>query len=85
MKTAAANTGRVGAASARNIAAAHHRAAPTRAFRSPKRVAIRVAGTFVTRDPMPDSVMTRAAVAMSAPRSRAVSAMTGRIAPVATP
>ena len=85
MNTDRANTPSTGTVAAVTMAAAHHAAATTRAPRSPNRVVITVAGTLVTSEPMPVSVMISAASGTEAPRSRAVRAMTGRMAPVASP
>src|ERR1700761_4385084 len=54
-------------------------------FRSPIRVARIPEGIFVTIEPMPSSEPTRAAIEVLAPRSNALSAMTGIIEPSARP
>jgi len=54
-------------------------------FRSPIRVARIPEGMFVTIEPMPISEPTRAAIEVLAPRSKALTAMTGIIEPSARP
>ena len=54
-------------------------------FRSPIRVARMPEGMFVTIEPMPSSALMSAAIEVLAPRSMALSAMTGSIAPSARP
>ena len=53
--------------------------------RSPKREVIIAAGTLLTSEPTPVRATTRLESATEAPRSRALNAMTGRIAPFAIP
>jgi hypothetical protein len=66
-------------------ASTHHAAAATMARRSPCRVVISDAGMFASSEPMPISATAKAAIAGVAPRSRAVSGTTGRIAPSPSP
>ena len=68
---------RAAAARATALAAA----APTMAQRSPNFSVMSEAGRLKNQEPRPIRVTTRAATATEAPRSRAVSATTGRMAP----
>lgn len=60
-------------------------AAPAMDRRSPWRDVIMAAGILLTSEPMPISDTIRPATATEAPSSRALSAMTGRMAPLPTP
>src|SRR5690606_21084664 len=59
--------------------------APNSALRSPIRAVISAAGILATSEPRPISAMIKPARAGVAPRSRALNAITGKIAPLAKP
>ncbi|MNT80615.1 hypothetical protein D3C72_2201040 [compost metagenome] len=62
-----------------------NRAAPAMARFSPKRSVISADGMFESSEPTPIRAAISPAVATDAPWSRAVSAMTGRMAPLLMP
>ncbi len=62
-----------------------HRPAATIAQRSPQRAVISEAGILLSNEPMLTSPTTSAAIGTEAPRSRAISTMTGSTAPSPMP
>ena len=67
------------------IAMAHQIAPATMVQRSPWRIVISDAGMLLSNDPMPIRPTSRAVTDTEAPIARAVSGITGRIAPLPSP
>ena len=85
MNAPSANTPRWPVSAHSAIASAHQAAAATMAQRSPRCTVIIDAGMLLTSEPMPISVTMNAACGTEAPNSRALSGMTGRMAPSPMP
>ena len=85
MKQPMANTPRLPDQPHSAIAMAHQMAPATMAQRSPWRIVISDAGMLLSSEPMPIKPTSRAVTGTEAPIARAVSGITGRMAPSPSP